>query len=443
MAVEKKVLSVRVSEPITGKTPDIEVPAIPPDDIGRFVRLGVWLLAVGFGGFLTWTALAPLDAGVPAPGTAVVESNRKTVAHLTGGIVKAIHVTEAQYVKSGQPLITLDDTEIAASYRSALKEYYALLAMEARLRAERQGAESVAFPGELLEAGSEGRANLQIEAQRQLFSARRSALDSELRLLAARVDTHTADADAKAAQLEFLREQLEGVRNLAAEGYAPRNARLELERQALDLGNQIDLARREAQDTRLEALRLKQNYRKEVETQLADTVRQAVVAEEKVRALKEALERTVIRAPVAGFVNHLEAHTVGGVVKPGEPMMEIVPRDERLLFEARIPSHLIDRIQAGQLADIQLQAFVNRPQLIVEGRVISVSADLIQSANSDMPPHYLARVEVTEAGLEQLGHHRLQPGMPATVIVKTGERTFLAYLLRPLLSRLHVALTEE
>ncbi|GAB6068538.1 HlyD family type I secretion periplasmic adaptor subunit [Methylothermus subterraneus] len=415
----------------------------PAEELRRFVRLGLWLLLAGFGGFLAWAALAPLDSGVPAPGVAVVESKRKTVAHLEGGIVKQIHVTEAQYVEAGQPLITLDDTLVAANFQSALKEYYALLARRARLEAERLGKSQIDFAEELIQAGSEGDAAAQIAAQQQLFLARRSALESAIRVLSAQAQTYLAEARSKATQLEFLSEQLAGMRALAAEGYAPRNEQYDLERQTLELRNHIDLAERQAKETELKLKQIREDYRKEVETELAEVVQRLSVVEEKVKALKDQLERTVIRAPVAGYVNGLQVHTVGGVIRPGEALMEIVPKDEPLLFEAKVPAQFIDRIHPGLAADIQLQAFLSWPQTIIEGKVISVSADLLSDPVDPRSQYYLARVEVTENGKQQLGKRSLQPGMAATIVIKTGEQTLLQYLMRPLLRRLHTALTEE
>jgi len=430
--------------PIEGRAVRTQPPTLEPArDLGRYARLGLVVLLLGFGGFFLWAALAPLDSGVPAPGTAVVASQRKTIAHLRGGIVKAIHVVEAQHVKAGDPLVTLDDTQIGADYRATLKTYYALLAQKSRLEAEQRDAETVTFPRELIEAGGEGDADTQRALQAALFHARRRALRGEIELLRAQLETYRAQARSAEAQLAFLQQQLAGMRALAREGYAPRNRQLELERQALELRNRMEVARRQAEETELRIRQTRKDYRKEVETQLAEVVQNLATTEERLEALKDELAHTVIRAPVSGFVNDLKVHTVGGVVRPGEPLMEIIPENERLLFDVRIPPHMIDRIHPGQAADIQIGAFVSRPQLILKGEVVSVSADIIVPGNPNQPPYYLARVKVTPEGLRELGDLRLQPGMPATVIIKTGEQTLMQYLLKPLKKRLHTALTEE
>ncbi len=427
--------------------PEVVAHEVLPQEANRFLRWGMIVLLIFFGGFVVWAVTAPLDAGVPAPGVTIVESKRKTVAHLTGGIVREILVTDMQSVEEGQPLIVLDATTASAQYQSALKEYYALLAMQARLEAERQGAKEIAFPEELLAAGEEGEARRAIEQQRALFTARRAALDAELRVLEEAARTNERDAEARRQQLRLLQEQLAGMRDLAAEGYAPRNQMLELERQALELKNRIEIAERQAQDARLRMKLRRDDFRKEVETQLAEVSKQVAILAERVAALKEELSRTVIRSPASGFVNALAVHTVGGVVRPGEPLMEIVPKDEKLVFEVQVPAHHIERVRAGQLALVQLANFHELAGVTLEGRVISVSADLVTDRAAMMgqpvPPHYLARVELTEKGLETLGpSRRLQPGMPVTVLIQTGERTFLQYLLKPIVERLQTAIKE-
>ncbi len=419
-----------------------------PRQAKRFLYLGLILLLVFLGVFLAWAALAPLDAGVPAPGVTIVETKRKTVAHLTGGIVREILVTDMQYVEEGQPLIVLDPTTATAQYQSALKEYYALLAAKARLEAERREAGGVAFPRELMEAGDEGEAGSQIRLHQALFAARRQALGAELRVLEEAASTYASEAAARREQLKLLEEQLAGMRGLAGEGYAPRNTLLELERQALELRSRIDLLERQAHEARLRMRLRRDDYRKEVEGQLAEVSKQAAIVGERVAALKEELERTTIRSPATGYINALAVHTVGGVVRPGEPLMEIVPKHERLIFEVQIPPHHIDRVHAGQLADIQLANFHDLSGATLEGRVLSVSADLVVDRTplggaGQVPPHYVAQIELTERGKETLGPRRtLQAGMPVTVLIKTGERTFLEYLLKPITERLHTAIKE-
>ncbi len=415
-----------------------------PHEAKRFLRIGMLILLVLVGGFFAWAALAPLDAGVPAAGVTIVESKRKTVAHLSGGIVKEILVRDMQFVHAGDPLVVLDETTASAQYESANKEYLSLMAMKARLEAERADASTIRFPEELIEAAkTDPEAGRQMALQRDLFAARRSSLASDLRVFEEQVRTYSQDAASKREQLTLLQEQLKGIRSLAAEGYAPQSQRLDLERQALDLQARLDLSQRQADEARLRAAQRREEYRKEVESQLAEVAKQVAVLDEKRRALREELTRTVIKAPVDGYVNALAVHTVGGVVRPGEPLMEIIPADERLEFEVRVPAHLIEHVHQGLKADVMLQNFSKELPHPLEGEVVSVSADLVVDKDPNVPPHYLARVRLTDKGRETLGNRLLQPGMPVSVVIKTGERTFLHYLVDPLLRRFHQALTEQ
>jgi len=415
-----------------------------PREAKRFLYLGIWLILVLVGGFFVWAAFAPLDAGVPAPGVTIVESKRKTVAHFAGGIVQEILVRDMQFVHAGDPLVVLDGTTASAQYESINKEYLSLLAMKSRLEAERTGSNDIRFAPELLGAAkTDSEAARQMVLQRDLFMARRSSLASDIRVLEEQERTYREDAAARRVQLALLKEQLEGIRALAADGYAPRAQRLELERQALDLQARLDLSLRQAEDARLRAVQRREEYRKEVESQLAEVAKQVAVLDEKRRALREELARTVIRAPVDGHVNALAVHTVGGVVRPGEPLMEIIPADERLEFEVKVPAHLVEHVHPGMKADVMLQNFSKELPHPVEGEVVSVSADLVTDRDPSSPPHYVARVRLTERGRQDLGGRPLQPGMPVSVVIRTGERTFLQYLADPLLRRFHQALTEQ
>lgn len=415
----------------------------PPSETGYFIFLGIVFLLFGFGGFVYWASTAPLDEGIPAPGVVSVESKRKTVAHLTGGIVKEILAREAQLVEEGAPLIRLDDTTTRANYESALQTFYAMKATEARLIAEQIGAGSVSFPPELTRPPVHPLAAQHMSTQRNLFAARRAALASDLAVFEETAATYEAQAKGFDEQLDFLKQELAGLRELAKEGYAPRNQQLDVERQFSELASNALRARRTAGETKLRAIQRRQEYRQEVESNLADTQREAGSAVERVTALREELSRIEIRSPVRGYVTGLAAHTIGGVVTPGMKLMDIIPADEKLVFEVRVPSHLVDRVHAGLIANINLNNFPNDPQMVIEGTVTSVSADLITDPNPNMPPYYLSFVEVTPKGMHRLGNHQLQAGMPAEVVIKTGERTLLTYLLKPLMRRVNTALKEN
>ncbi len=422
-------------------------------------RIGLLLLALVFGAFVVWAFVAPLDEGVPAPGMITVESKRKIVQHLTGGIIKAVLVKEAQEVQAGDPLIQLDDTTSKANFDAAREQYYALQAQADRLRAEALHMDKIAFSPALLEAASDPVAAQNMSGQQQLFATRRAALQGELSILEASARTAAeqtngieAQIKGKKAQLKFVLEQLEGSRELAKEGYLPRNRWFDDERLAADLQASVTelqstaaRAASMAAEARARLAQRPRDFQKEVETQFADTRREAMLAGERPRAAREDYARTVIRAPVDGYVNGLSPFSVGSVITSSVRLMDIVPKDEALILEVKIDPSVIDRVHAGLPVDINLHVFANDPSLVLEGVLESVSADLVTdpSNNPNIPPHYLGRVRVTPEGLKKLGNRVLQPGMPAQIVIKTGERTLVQYLLKPLVMRVSSSMKEH
>ncbi|MDO4592182.1 MAG: HlyD family type I secretion periplasmic adaptor subunit [Comamonadaceae bacterium] len=426
------------------------------DDLGTAGRWGLWALAIGFGGFLAWAALAPLDEGVPGQGTVALDTKRKAVQHLTGGIVEQVLVREGDEVQEGQLLIKLDAAVARANYESARQGYFGLLAMQGRLQAEQQGKNKIVWHDALKEAASDPFIAQQVLNQEQLFHTRKRLLTSDLRSIEenikgqeAMIESYTSMLSSRKQQLEMLQEELKHLRGLVKEGYAPRNRQLELERMVADsnasmadLQGNVMRARSAILELRQRAMSRKQEYRKEVESELADVSRQVLADGEKYRAVSNDLERTEIRSPASGQVVGLTAQTVGGVVQAGQKLMDIVPKDAPLMLEAHVPPHMIDRVGTGMPVDVRFSSFANTPQLVVDGEVDSVSGDLLTDPQTNVS-YYLARVKVTPEGVKSLGHRQLHPGMPVEVIFKGGERTLLTYLLHPLTKRLAASMTEE
>ncbi len=426
-------------------------------DARRPVRLGLLILFGGILAVLLWAIFAPLDAGVPAQGVVTVESKRKIVQHLTGGIIKDIHVTEAQPVKAGEPLITLDDTTARANYDAARQQYFALLAQSDRLRAEMTQAAKITFSPVLMEAADDPFATENMATQQQLFVTRRQALKGELEILASgersqqeQIQALEAQLRGKKEQLKFVDEQLEGSRELAKEGYLSRKSRFDEERLAadlhasvLELTSGVARARSMAIEAGQRRNQRQRDFQKEVETQFSDTRRDSMIAAERYRTAREDFRRTVIRAPVDGLVNGLSSLTVGSVVSPAVRLMDIVPQDEALILEVKIDPNVIDRVHPGLDVAISLSVFANDPSLVVDGELESVSPDLVADVNPNLPPHYLGRVKVTPEGLKKLGSRTLQPGMPVQVTIRTGERSLMTYLLKPLMLRLAGSMKES
>ena len=443
---------------VTSKSAVAQPMGAPPAaaEARRAGRIGLWALAIGFGGFLLWAALAPLDEGVPGQGMVAIDTKRKAVQHLSGGIVKEVLVREGDEVKEGQLLIKLDEAVARSNYEGVRQRYLGLRAMQGRLQAEQAGAAKVTFHPDLEAASSDPQIRQQMLNQEQLFSTRRSLLRSDLQSIEESIQgqqgllqAYSGMLDNRRNQQRLINEELGNLRGLVKEGYAPRNRQLEMERMVADsstaiadlMGNTVR-AQRTVGELRQRAISRQQDFRREVETQMADVSREVLSEEQKFKAVANDLERTEIKAPVAGQVVSLAIQTVGGVVQPGQKLMDIVPENEALLLEAHVAPHLIDRVKADMPVDVRFNSFANSPQLVVQGKVVSVSADLLSEPQSGVT-YYLARVQVTPEGTKTLGKRELHPGMPVEVVFKTGERSLLTYLLHPLLKRMSASMKEE
>jgi len=424
------------------------------------IRFGMMTLVIGFGGFMLWAALAPLDEGIPGGGVVSVDTKRKTIQHLRGGIVEAISVREGDHVKAGDVLVRLNDTDLKAQLDIVQGQYYQVKAQETRLRAERDGKATVEFPEELVKAGkTDPRADEAMRAQLQLFQARKSsqaselgAMDESITGLVQQIKGMESIQAGKKTQIDLINKELSSLRELANEGFVPRNKLYDMERVLADLSGtrgddlaRIARAQSAIAETKLRKIQRVQEFRKEVETQLADVQREVGSQSDKLTAIKEEFERTVIKAPTDGAVVAMEAHTIGGVIRPGERIMDIVPEGDALVIEAQLPVNLIDKIKVGQLATIHLQIVVGGgANPTIEGKLTKVSADRLTDPRTGMP-YYSARIEITPNGEAELIKHKIkpQPGMQADVVIKTGERTLLQYLMKPLMSRISAGMKEQ
>ncbi|WP_307987327.1 HlyD family type I secretion periplasmic adaptor subunit [uncultured Pseudomonas sp.] len=425
-------------------------------DDTRYARLGWLLMLGGFLGFLGWAALAPLDKGVAVSGKVMVSGHRKVVQHPSGGIVERIDVRDGDKVAAGQVLIRLKETPLLGQAQSLRSQFYGSLASEARLNAERDGVASVSFPTELTALASEPEVASNLALQRQLFDSRRQALLLDQQ----GIDESIAGAEAqlrgvrdsqasKVLQRTALAEQLQGLRELAREGYIPRNRLLDSERvYAQVLGSisedygRIGQLQRQVLEMGLKIRQLAEEYQKEVRTQLADTRVRTEDLRNRLASAEFELANSQLRAPVAGIVVGLDVFTEGGVIKPGQALMEIVPQGEPLLVEARVPVELADKVHAGLPVELMFSAFSQSTTPRVAGEVMLVSADRQVDERTD-EPFYTLRAQVTEAGMAQLAGLQIRPGMPVEAFVRTGERSMLNYLFKPLLDRTHMALVEE
>ncbi len=435
---------------------DVTAKLEPKEHAGRAGRIGLWALGLGFGGFLLWAGLAPLDEGVPAQGMVTIDTKSKAVQHLSGGIIKEVLVREGQQVKEGQLLLKLDEAAARANFESARQRYMGLRAMEGRLSAEQRGMGKIAWHPDLQDGLADPQIRQMVLTQEQLFDSRRASLRADLQSIEESIQgqegllqAYNAMIGNRRNTLALLNEELKNTSGLVKEGYAPRNRQLELERMVSEasssiaelIGN-ITRSQRSIAELRQRVIARQQEYRKEVESQIADVGREVSVDVEKFRAARDDLGRIEIKSPAAGQVVGLAFQTVGGVIGPGQKLMDIVPSSQTLLLEARVAPHMIDRVQADLPVDVRFSSFAHSPQLVVEGKVASVSADLLID-NHTGAGYFLARVAVTPEGMKKLGKRQMQAGMPVEVIFVTGERSLLTYLLHPLTKRVSASMKEE
>ena len=426
------------------------------DDGRRAILIGNLIVFLGFGLFLAWALFAPLDEGVPAQGTVVVESMRKTVTHISGGTVEAIHVRENQKVKEGDLLISLTTGKAQSAYDSVVQEYIAAAAKLARLTAEQSGVNLIEFPEELLRLADENGRLDSLKAQQDLFVMRRMTLASEQAILKENLNASAGQTtglrqqyDAKAQQHTLLLQELEAMRPLVEAGYASRNSLLDLERRVAELSSvKTELQTRAAKETstsaelRLRLLQRRQEFLRDVDQQITETRREVLILTERVNEARIELDSKRIVAPVSGQIVALQAHTPGSAITGGAKLMELVPENETLLIDIQIPLQVIQSVTAGLKTDVRITAFPGEPQLVVEGEVQSVSSD-VHDVQPPKLPFYLGRVALTPEGMAKLAGRQLRPGMAVDVVIKTGERSLIAYLMRPILKQLFFALKEH
>jgi membrane fusion protein, protease secretion system len=426
-------------------------------DTKPVIRLGFWVLIVGFGLFLLWAAFAPLDEGVAAPATVSIETRRKTIQHMVGGVVRSVDVKEGQQVKEGDLLVTLDDATVRANYEAVRQNYLSQRALESRLLAEIANAGAIKFHPDLL-ASKDSIAAQHMQVQQTLFNSRRAAQQAEI--AAARQTIAGTEGqisgmrqmvESRRAQASIQDQQVKNVRSLADEGYAPRNQALALEQaqadlrtSMADLQTNIQRAQSSIAELRLKIAQREQEYLKEVSTQLSEVRGEVQTNQERLVAIGTELGRMQIKSPVAGQVIGLQLAGQGGVVQPGQHLMDIVPQGASLLLDVKIPPQVIDRVKVGETAEVRFSTFADAPQLVVHGKIVSLAGDSInEQVGANVMTYYLARVALTPEGLKALGNRTLQPGMTAEVLVKTGERSLLTYMLHPLMKRIATAMTEE
>ena len=449
-----KLIKKDVAEVISHDVTPLEVNT----DARAFSRIGWLVVLLGLGGFLLWGLFAPLDKGVPLSGTVAKESNRKAIQHQTGGTVKEILVKDGDVVKAGQVLVRMNGVLAKSVYETSEAQYLAARANEARLTAERDGLKKIVFPAEMEQRKNEPRIADLMMLQNQLFMSRQMSLQNELGSLdeniaglKEQIKSLEESRDSKKVQMGYLKEQLEGMRDLAKEGYVARNRLLDLERtyaqlsgaMSEDIGS-IGRARRQVLEMSLRKAQRAQDYQKEVRTQLADVEKEAEALSARMEGQKYEVDNIEVKSPVGGTVTSLAVFTQGGVVQPGFKMMEIVPTNDPLVIEGNLAVNLVDRVHPGLKTELIFSAFNVNKTPHIEGEVEQVAADRSLDERTGAP-YYKVRVKVTPAGQKKIAEHHMdvRPGMPVELFVKTGERTMMNYLLKPVFDRAKSSLSED
>lgn len=425
-------------------------------DERKFTRLGWLVIGIGLVGFFLWASLAPLDKGVASPGSVTVSGNRKTVQSSVGGVIKKIVVKEGDKVKAGEELVQMSQVQAQAQVDSLKDQYYTTLATEGRLLAERDNLNKIHFSSVFDTIKDNPRVAEIIALQVQLFSSRQQALRSEIDGFKQSIDgiryqlKGLQDSRAnKQIQLSSIREQMSSMKQLAAEGYLPRNRYLEAQRQFAEISSSIDETIGRIGQLQKQLLESQQriaqryaDYQREVRTQLAQTQMDANDFKNKLEMANYDLGNTSIVSPVDGTVVGLSIFTQGGVVGAGDHLMDIVPSEASLVVDSRLKVEMIDRVYNGLPVELMFTAFNQNKTPKIPGTVTLISADrLVDKGTGE--PYYQMQVTVTPEGLKMLQGADIKPGMPVEVFVKTGSRSLLSYLFKPILDRAHTSLTEE
>jgi HlyD family type I secretion membrane fusion protein len=438
---------------VSNDTPPAAPPAPP---VGRWIAVGLVVSAVMFGGFGSWAALAPLSSASLAPGIVKVDSNRKTVQHYEGGIIREILVRDGDEVKQGQVLVRLDDLDARADSSALRGQLDALRAREARLIAQRDGLDFIALPESLLARSDDRDVAMIVEGQRRIFDDQARALDAEIAVLRQRIERFRAQIAAFRAENTSLSQQLVTLEDehaaaakLLASGFERRSRVLELERNVSaargDIAaneQRIVAVGEEIAEANLQITSLREERARTVSEELREVQTRAAELEQQMHKSDAQVGRKDLVAPQDGVVVNSRYFTSGGVIAPGAEVLDIVPAEDQLVVEARVRPLDIDVVRIGLPASVRLVAFKQRTTPTLNGTVRRISADALSDERTG-EVYFLASVEVPLEELARVPHVELYPGMPVDVAIVTGERTLFAYLAQPFTDSLAHAFRED
>jgi len=429
---------------------------VRPNWLRAPIRAGFVVIAIFFGGFGTWAALAPLGSAVVAHGSVIVDSKRKSIQHLEAGIVRDILVRDGDRVTAGQTLMRLDDTQAQANLQLVSGRYYAALAQAARLGAEALNSKTIEFPEALLAHRGEVEVARLIDAESTIFQARLDEMASQTKILEQRdaqlneeVKGLQGQIASQTRQIALINDEISDVTQLFNKGLAQKPRLSQLQRNAAELEGQrsqntamIARARQNMGDTQLHIVELTVSRVNDAVEALGETQKDLFDLGQQMQAARDVLDRMEIRAPQDGIIVNRAVNTVGGVVNAGAPLMEIVPSLDKLVIEARVELTDVDKVRPELAAQIRLLAFSQRTTPTVAGRVVWVSADRIEDEKAKAS-YYTTRIDVDQTQLAALEGVRLYPGMPVDVMIETGKRTMFQYLLAPIENTFAHAMREQ
>lgn len=422
-----------------------------------YVAAGYVTIFLGFGIFGTWAATAPLASGVVAHGVVSVEGNRKTIQHLEGGIVSEIVAKEGDVVNPGDVLVKLDPTQAMGNYTVWSTKLLYLQAAEARLIAEARGDNNIEFPEALL-TSTLPEAKAAMTLQRGILESRIKTRDGQVAILNSRIQQLNKateglvnQIDASDKQIASMSEEMERMNNGLQKGAVAINSLSQMTRSMLEFQRvrgeaETDLAkiRETIGETELQIVQVKQEFSDKAVTEHKEVRDQVEEVRERARVAKDVLARTTVTAPVRGMVQSIRIHTTNGVVRPAEPLLDIVPLDDDLLVNAQIRPIDIDNVAADSEVEVRFSAFSAKTTPAIYGKVSVLGKDVIQpDAGTNREPYYQALVRVDDKNVPPEIKGRIVAGMPVDVIISTGERTFAQYIAKPLVDSFHKSMKEK
>jgi epimerase transport system membrane fusion protein len=417
--------------------------------------IGYVILLLTFGVFGTWSFIAPIDSSSLAQGTVMVKSHRKTIQNLDGGIISKLLVKDGDVVKAGDNLLILDDTQIKAQLELLRGQFISGKSLSDRLHAERVQLSKIKFSPELLTMHDD-RVQEAIQGQTHIFTSRKNSYVGEIKVLQQRIQQLNskivglnAQIDSKKHLVVSYGEEIDDLQELLAQGFADKQRLRDLERnhtlvsgEIATLTSEIASTQMQRGETELQILQTEKKFQEDVANQQEEVNAQLFEITEKLHAVEDKASQTVIKAPVSGIVFNLSIYTEGGVISPGKPILDIVPEDEDLVITAQVSPLDIDRIKIGSIAEVRFSAFKSKTTQTMEGVISKLSADSLINEKTGAQ-YYLATIDLTEDSQKKLGNLKLIPGMPAEVLINTGERTFFEYLMQPVTDAFARSFIEE